>query len=67
MYYIMKHNTANAGGYERVATARTEAAAERKARSLGPTINGKKHPLIVWSEKRYDEWHEAEIMPYYRE
>ena len=67
MYNVMKNKPENVGGFELISTALNKAEAERIARDHDRTYKGKPIGLTrVWSRKEYDDWHEAEVMPFYR-
>lgn len=57
-YYVMKSNSAYAGGYEKISSHSCRSAAEKKAKSG--------YDWFVWDQRQYDEWHSESIMPYYR-
>lgn len=63
-FYVMKTDAAYAGGLSEVRRFRSEAAARKEAERLN-----KLSPVAhrVMNETEYREWHDSEIMPYYRE
>ncbi len=67
-FHVMKRDYGAAGGYTRIASYRTKAKAEKIAADLDPTLNGRPtRAVVAWNQEQFDQWHEAEIMPYYRE
>ena len=67
-FHVMKREYGAAGGYTRIASYRTKAKAEKIAAELDPTLNGvPMRAVVVWNQEQFDHWHEAEIMPYFRE
>jgi hypothetical protein len=64
----MKRDPSYAAGSHCISKAKTRADAERKARGLDGTINGRPAGrTFVLSEVEHDEWHRTNVAPLYRD
>jgi len=68
MHYVMKRDPAYAAGAHCVSIAKTRRDAERVARGLDGTINGRPAGrTYVLSEREHDDWYNANVAPLYRD
>jgi hypothetical protein len=66
-YHVMQSDRSQAAGFRHLGEYDTKSQAERVAKGLDPKLNGKPMGRVgVWNQKAYDDWHENDVMPYYR-
>ena len=67
-FYVMKRDPSYAAGAHQISSAKTRAEAERKARGMDGTINGRPAGrTYVLNQAEYDDWHRENVWPLYRD